>query len=352
MSTETQPLLEVLHLNVVSERSRSRVVAPTASTVGLDTPGGAAPIEKRTATDESERHVLKDISLSVFPGEMLGVVGESGAGKSVLGLTIMALTPPELDVTGGSVIFGGQNLLEKSEGELRKIRGKELGMVLPGGRSSLNPMETVGTQIMNVIRSHLDIDKAAAFRMAIEILKDVGINDPERRISSYPHEMSGGMAQRILIAEAMVCEPTLLIADEPTSDLDVTVSAQVMDNMQSLIDQKDAATILLTRDLGIIAQYCDRIAVLHEGELVEYAAVKSFFKNAQHPYCKELLTAAVAARSYETEEAEELRAGGRSEGEDPGTGQRLQRNSFGVSKGILESPEYTKIDDQHFVRKA
>ncbi|MFQ5875990.1 MAG: ABC transporter ATP-binding protein [Dehalococcoidia bacterium] len=312
-------------------------------------------IDLRVATvataSEPSREVLKGVSLSVFPGEMLGVVGESGAGKTVLGLASLGIFPGGLHITGGTVSFEGQNLLRKSDNDLRQIRGKYLAMIMAGGRSSLNPMETAGTQIQNVIRSHLDVDKQTARRMTIEILDAVGINDPERRIDAYPHELSGGMAQRILIAQAMVCEPKVLIADEPTSDLDVTVAAQVLDQMKDLIDKENAATIMLTRDLGIIAQYCDRIAVLTEGEIVEYASVTSFFKEAHHPYSSTLLASAVAARSYEAD-GSELRAGQWSKSGSKRREAKTSGNSYNITPSILESPDFIKISEEHFVGRS
>jgi len=310
MATTIQPLLEVIDLRV-------------------------------TTTSVPPHEVLKGVSLSVYPGEMLGVVGESGAGKTVLGLAILGIIPHGLRLVGGTIKFEGEDIFRKSEKELRQIRGKDLAMVMTGGRTSLNPMETAGTQIKNVIRSHLDVDKETAHRMTIEILDAVGINDPERRVDSYPHELSGGMAQRILIAQAMVLTPKVLLADEPTSDLDVTVAAQVLDQMKQLIEtkEKNAATIMLTRDLGIVAQYCDRVAVLYQGELVEYAAVSSFFTKAYHPYSATLLAAALAARHYEEAEARQREV------------RTTDGNSFRPIGDILHSSDYEKINDAHFVRR-
>lgn len=297
------------------------------------------------------REVLKDICLSVFPGEMLGVVGESRAGKTVLGLSLLNVLPPELRIKGGAITFKGQNLLRKPEKAMREIRGRDISMIVSGGRSALNPLETVGLQIQHVIRSHREVSRATAEKMTVGMLNAVGINDPERRLHAYPHELSGGMAQRILIAQAMVCEPEMLIADEPTSDLDVTVAAQVLDQMKELIDKKNAATVLLTRDLGIIAQYCDRIAVLNQGDLVEYASVTSFFRAAQHPYSQTLLAAAVAARSHESNGSGAIPAGLWNKSRRDTTEPRLGKNSVGPATGIQDSPNYVQISEQHFVRR-
>ena len=243
--------------------------------------------------------LLHDISLAVCAGEMLAVVGESGSGKSILALAVMGMLPDLVRVTGGSVLFLGEDLLRKSEAELRRLRGSQLSMILTGGRAALNPMETVGTQIRYVIRSHLTLDKDAEDQLIIDMLNSVGIPDPERRAHAYPHELSGGMAQRILVAQAMVCEPHLLIADEPTSDLDVTVAAQVVDGMKTLIDERGSASILLTRDLGIVAENCDTVAVLGGGELLEFAPVESFFAQPTHPYSKAMVSDALIALEHD-----------------------------------------------------
>lgn len=249
-------------------------------------------------TDSGEA-VLKGVSLAVCPGEMLGIVGESGTGKTVLALALLGVLPETLQITSGSAHFRGDELLHKPEAALRRLRGMEISMILTGGRDALNPMETVGTQIRHVIRSHLDLEKAAQERLVIDVLDSVGIPDAEERAKAYPHELSGGMAQRILIAQAMICEPQLLIADEPTSDLDVTVAAQVLDRMKALIDQRGSASMLLTRDLGIVAENCDTVAVLGDGELVEFGPVESFFARPTHPASQALVNDALIALTHE-----------------------------------------------------
>lgn len=299
------------------------------------------------------QEVLKAVSLSVSAGEMLGVVGEAGSGKSILAFAIMGLLPPGLRVVSGTIHFDGQDLLCKSEREMRRIRGRDLAMILPGGHFVLNPMETIGTQMKHLIRSHLEVDSQTVHKMTMEILTAVGINDPERRLSSYPHELSGGMAQRIVISQAMVLAPKVLIADEPTSDLDVTVAAQILDEMKGLLERKDAATLLLTRDLGIVAQYCDRVAVLHQGEIIEYASVTSFFTRAYHPSSVALLAAAARARSDESTGSESLSPApplGMAE-----SGEAMDRNHkgscFGESDDTFHSGDYVRISEQHIVRR-
>ena len=243
--------------------------------------------------------VLKGVSLAVCPGEMLGVVGESGSGKTMLALALMGVLPETLQVTAGSARFLGEELLHRPEAELRRLRGTQISMILTGGRDALNPMETVGTQIRHVIRSHLTLEKSAQEQLVVDVLDSVGIPDAQERAKAYPHELSGGMAQRILIAQAMVCEPQLLIADEPTSDLDVTVAAQVLDRMKALIDERGSASMVLTRDLGVVAENCDSVAVLGGGELLEFGPVESFFAHPTHPASKALVSDALVALTHE-----------------------------------------------------
>lgn len=243
--------------------------------------------------------VLKGVSLAVCPGEMLGVVGESGSGKTMLALALMGVLPETLQVTAGSARFLGEELLHRPEAELRRLRGTQISMILTGGRDALNPMETVGTQIRHVISSHLTLEKSAQEQLVVDVLDSVGIPDAQERAKAYPHELSGGMAQRILIAQAMVCEPQLLIADEPTSDLDVTVAAQVLDRMKALIDERGSASMVLTRDLGVVAENCDSVAVLGGGELLEFGPVESFFAHPTHPASKALVSDALVALTHE-----------------------------------------------------
>lgn len=290
-------------------------------------------------TRRDGRDVLRGISLAVHPGEMLGVVGESGAGKSLLGLVTMGFLPHGLRVSQGTITFRGHSLLGQSENELRRLRGRDIAMVLTGGRDSLNPMEPVGTQIQHVIRSHLDVDKATVQKMTVDILTAVGIPDAARLANTYPHELSGGMAQRILIAQAMVCAPILLIADEPTSDLDVTVAAQVLDQMKDLIEQRHAATMLLSRDLGIVAQYCDQVAILRKGNLIEYASIASFFTQPQHPYSRALLHAATKSRAGAPAE--------RTTGVPTAAGRPLLQ-----AAAAFPPDTYLRVSDQHIVRRS
>jgi peptide/nickel transport system ATP-binding protein len=229
------------------------------------------------------------IDFHVDRGEIMGLVGESGCGKSVTSLSIMRLVAKPGSVDAGEVIFDGQDLLKISADDMRKMRGDRISMIFQQPTSSLNPVWDVGTQIEEVLRIHRGMKGSAAEARAIELLRMVGIPDPQRRMKAYPHEMSGGMAQRVMIAMALACEPELLIADEPTTALDVTIQAQILDLMRNLRDETGTAIILITHDLGVVAEMCDRVAVMYAGEIVEETDVTSLFRRPLHPYTRGLI---------------------------------------------------------------
>jgi oligopeptide/dipeptide ABC transporter ATP-binding protein len=234
--------------------------------------------------------VVDGVSFSVARGETLGIVGESGSGKTVTSLSIMRLLQsPPATITGGTVRFDGRDLLSLSFAEMARVRGNDLAMVFQDPMSSLNPAETILDQVAQAVRWHEDISKKGAAARALEMLSHVGI--PERRASSYPHEFSGGMRQRAMIAMALVCRPKLLIADEPTTALDVTIQAQVLDLMHRLRDELDMAILFVTHDLGVVADICDRVAVMYAGQVVEMATTKELFRAPKHPYTQGLLKA-------------------------------------------------------------
>ena len=216
----------------------------------------------------------------------MGLVGESGCGKSVTSLSIMRLVAQPGRIEAGEVLFDGQDLLKLSDDEMRRIRGDRISMIFQQPTSSLNPVWDVGRQIEEVLRIHRGMKGKAARSRAAELLKMVGIPDPERRLKAFPHEMSGGMAQRVMIAMALACEPELLIADEPTTALDVTIQAQILDLMRNLRDETGTAIILITHDLGVVAEMCDRVAVMYAGEIVEQTDVASLFRRPLHPYTR------------------------------------------------------------------
>jgi oligopeptide/dipeptide ABC transporter ATP-binding protein len=232
---------------------------------------------------------IRGISLAIRRGEALGLVGESGSGKSVTALAIMGLLARSARVLGGEIRFQGTNLLGLSEQQLRRVRGKEISMIFQDPLTSLNPVFTVGQQLIDVIRTHQDVDRATARDLAIEALSTVGISSPTKRLSAYPHQFSGGMRQRALIAMAIACRPKLLIADEPTTALDVTVQAQVISLLRRLRSELGLAILFITHNLDLMAELCDRVAVMYAGMIVEEAVVEGLFTRPRHPYTTALM---------------------------------------------------------------
>jgi oligopeptide/dipeptide ABC transporter ATP-binding protein len=224
------------------------------------------------------------IDFHVDRGEIMGLVGESGCGKSVTSLSIMGLVGKPGKVDAGEILFDGTDLLKLKPSSMRKLRGDRISMIFQQPQSSLNPVWDVGRQIGEVLEIHRGMKRGAARARALELLRMVGIPDPSRRLTSYPHEMSGGMAQRVMIAMALACEPELLIADEPTTALDVTIQAQILDLMRKLREETGTAIILITHDLAVVAEMCDRVAVMYAGEIVEQSDVTSLFRRPRHPY--------------------------------------------------------------------
>ncbi len=229
------------------------------------------------------------VDLVVYPGEVLGLVGESGCGKSVTSKSIMRLVKKPGKVVGGEVRFEGQKLSELSENEMARIRGNNISMIFQQPQSSLNPVFTVGKQVDEVFRIHDDISKEERRKRTLELFRQVGIPDATEKANAYPHEMSGGQAQRVMIAMALALDPKLLIADEPTTALDVTIQAQILDLMRDLKNKKGTALILITHDLGVIAEMADRVAVMYAGVILEEADVQSIFEEPMHPYTQGLL---------------------------------------------------------------
>jgi oligopeptide/dipeptide ABC transporter ATP-binding protein len=229
------------------------------------------------------------IDFHVDRGEIMGLVGESGCGKSVTSLSVMRLIAKPGRIEAGEIVFDGENLLDLPDRRMRDIRGNRISMIFQQPTSSLNPVWQVGTQIEEVLRIHRGMKGGAATARALELLRMVGIPDPGRRLKAFPHEMSGGMAQRIMIAMALACEPELLIADEPTTALDVTIQAQILDLMRNLRDETGTAIVLITHDLGVVAEMCDRVAVMYAGEIVEQTDVTTLFRRPRHPYTRGLI---------------------------------------------------------------
>ncbi|MBK9006782.1 MAG: ABC transporter ATP-binding protein [Anaerolineae bacterium] len=240
-------------------------------------------------TEDGVVRAVDGVNFEVFPGEVLGLVGESGCGKSVTSLSIMGLVSKPGRVDGGEILLDGNNLLKLPEDEMVKIRGNRVSMIFQQPQSALNPVFKVGDQLSEVLNVHQDMGKEAGWNRAVALLKMVGVPDPERRAHAYPHELSGGMAQRVMIAMALACVPELLIADEPTTALDVTIQAQILDLMRDLRREMGTAVILITHDLGVVAEMADRVAVMYAGEIVEQTDVNSLFDEPLHPYTQGLI---------------------------------------------------------------
>jgi ABC-type dipeptide/oligopeptide/nickel transport system ATPase component len=245
---------------------------------------------------------VKNVNLQVAEGEILGIVGVSGAGKSILARSMTGFVAEPGRYADGSVKVFGTDVTKATQDELRRIRGKTVGIIVQNARSHLNPVLTVGKQIGNVYSAHhRDVDRKAVKELVIQMLDNVGIPAPVERFRAYPHELSGGMAQRCMIAMAMICSPRLLIADEPTSGLDVTIQDQILKLFRRSVREQRSAGVLISRDMGIIANFCDRVAVMHEGEIVDEDNVQSFFSNADHPVSRMLVAAATYGGSVEAE---------------------------------------------------
>ena len=240
-------------------------------------------------TPAGEVKALNGVSFTMNQGDVLGVVGESGSGKSVTAYSVMGLTAYPGKLVGGKVWFNGHEIENMKEKDFRKIRGNEVSIIFQDPMTSLNPVYTIGNQIVEVIRLHTDKNKADAWARAKELLELVGINEPEKRLKQYPHELSGGMRQRVMIAIALACEPKLLIADEPTTALDVTIQAQILELMMDLKEKLGMAIIMITHDLGIVARMCEKIAVMYAGKIVEYGTTDEIFYEPKHEYTKGLL---------------------------------------------------------------
>ncbi len=240
-------------------------------------------------TDDGEVKAVDGVSFSVQPGETIGIVGESGCGKSITSLSIMRLLSSPGRIVDGEIFFRGENLLKKTEQQMRKLRGKEISMIFQEPMTSLNPVFTIGEQIAEALRIHEGLDRQQAMEKAAEMVRLVGIPSPEKRIRQYPFELSGGMRQRVMIAIALACNPSLLIADEPTTALDVTIQAQILDLMKGLQQDFGLTIMLITHDLGVVAETCDKVGVMYAGKIVEYADVETLFAEPKHPYTRGLL---------------------------------------------------------------
>ena len=302
-------------------------------------------------TEAGTVKAVNDVSFDIYKGEVLGIVGESGSGKSVTSLSINRLIPnPPGEVVSGSVKYNGINLLDLSYEEMREYRGKDIAMIFQEPMTSLNPVVRIERQMNEILMKHEGLSKEEATVKSIEMLKAVGIPEPERRIRDYPHQFSGGMRQRIMIAMALQCNPALLIADEPTTALDVTIQAQILDLMMDLKDKrKDAAILLITHDLAVVAETCDRVIVMYGGVIQEIATVEELFKNPLHPYTKALMNS-IPSYERKTKRLKALKGMVPSILDMPIGCKFCTRCDFVENKCKETEPELIEMKDGHFVR--
>ena len=302
-------------------------------------------------TEAGTVKAVNDVSFDILKGEVLGIVGESGSGKSVTSLSINRLIPnPPGEIVSGEIIYDGKNLLELSYEEMRKYRGRHISMIFQEPMTSLNPVLRVGAQMNEVLVEHEGISEEEATKKSIEMLDAVGIPEPERRINDYPHQFSGGMRQRIMIAMALQCNPSLLIADEPTTALDVTIQAQILDLMMELKDSRnDAAILLITHDLAVIAETCDRVIVMYGGVIQEVATIDELFKNPLHPYTKALMNS-IPKIDQKVDRLNTLKGMVPSILDMPVGCKFCTRCDFVEQKCEDTEPELIEIKDGHFVR--
>ena len=271
---------------VVTVSSRAPLLQVEALRVGFPGPGGASG---------SEVAAVRGVSLALDRGQTLGLVGESGCGKSMTALAVAGLVPPPGRVAGGRVLLEGRDLTALGHRELRQVRGRVLGMVFQDPMTSLNPVFTVGYQLAEALNAHFDLPRAEVRRRSVALLREAGVPEPEARLAAYPFELSGGLRQRVLIAMAVACRPGLLIADEPTTALDVTVQAQIMALLASLRRELGMALLLITHDLGLVARHVDRVAVMYAGHVVEACPTRALFETPLHPYTRGLLSSVPGA---------------------------------------------------------
>ncbi len=301
-------------------------------------------------TEKGRLTAVEDASFYIKQGETLGVVGESGCGKSVTAESILKLHDDQLTDYEGTISYHNQNLLTESEKSLRKIRGNEISMIFQDPMSSLNPVYTIGDQIIESLRLHKKMSKKDAYQKAIEVLRLTGIPSPEQRIHDYPHQLSGGMRQRVMIALAICCEPTLLIADEPTTALDVTIQAQILDVMKDLQKKTSMGIMMITHDLAVVAETCDRVVVMYLGQVIEETDVKDLFNKPLHPYTIGLLKSMPNMDSVRTKELHEINGSVPSLHQIPQGCRFAGRCEFATDKCRNEAPILEEVTDSHKVR--
>jgi oligopeptide/dipeptide ABC transporter ATP-binding protein len=294
-------------------------------------------------------HAVNGISFDVAPGETLGIVGESGCGKSVTSLALLGILPRAGRVVSGTAMFEGRDLLQLKDDALRKIRGRDIAMIFQDPMTSLNPVLTIGRQIREPLQTHFDMDKKQANERAAELLDRVGIPSAKARIRDYPHQFSGGMRQRAMIAMALACEPKLLIADEPTTALDVTIQAQILDLLRELVAEQDAALILITHDLGVVAGMCERVNVMYAGMFMETGRAGDLFARPRHPYTLGLLQSIPRLDAIRKEALKPIEGAPRDMLQAPQACPFQPRCRYEVEQSRLEVPPLKEIEPGHMV---
>ena len=301
------------------------------------------------STEDGVVRAVDGVSFELERGKVLGIVGESGSGKSVTAMTIMGLTRDINSRFGGEVEYQGRNLLELSDAEMQNYRGNEIGMIFQDPMTSLNPVLTIGRQIREALETHFDMDKAAANKRAAELIDQVGIPSPDVRLKDYPHQFSGGMRQRAMIAMALACEPKLLIADEPTTALDVTIQAQILDLLRGLVAEHGTALILITHDLGVVAGMCERVNVMYGGLFMETGAADDLFERPRHPYTLGLLQSIPRLDAGRRQKLHPIEGAPPNMLEEPAACPFAPRCAYEVEQSRQKVPPLLELEPGHFV---
>ena len=300
-------------------------------------------------TQRGTVHAVNGISFAIAPGQTLGIVGESGCGKSVTSLALLGILPRAGRVAAGRANFNGRDLLALPDKELRRIRGREIAMIFQDPMTSLNPVLTVGRQIREALETHFGMDRKAAEQRAAELLDQVGIPDAKSRVRDYPHQFSGGMRQRAMIAMALACEPKLLIADEPTTALDVTIQAQILDLLRGLVAERNTALVLITHDLGVVAGMCERVHVMYAGMFMETGSAEQVFETPRHPYTLGLLQSVPRLDAPRGRRLHPIEGAPRDMLRAPTACPFAPRCSYEVAQSRLEVPRLTEVEPGHRV---
>ena len=300
-------------------------------------------------TQRGTVHAVNGISFDIAPGETLGIVGESGCGKSVTSLALMGILPRAGKITGGTAMFGDRDLFRLSDRELRRIRGRDIAMIFQDPMTSLNPVLTIGRQIREALEAHFDLSKAEANKRVADLLDQVGIPSSEIRLKDYPHQFSGGMRQRAMIAMALACEPKVLIADEPTTALDVTIQAQILDLLRRLVEDRETALMLITHDLGVVAGMCERVNVMYAGMFMETGSAEQLFGRPRHPYTLGLLQSVPRLDAERKTRLQPIEGSPRDMLRAPQACPFQPRCRFEVEQSSLEVPPLRELEPGHMV---